>query len=126
MNAVSQAIEELLGRASGPMHLRLVMQPLMAAILAIKAGKRDAKAGAPPYLWSIFTSPEERAILLRSGWKDFSKAFVIAFVIDTVYQLVALKSFHPLQGVIVAIALCAVPYLLLRGPASRLFGRSGS
>lgn len=41
----SRAIEQLLGRASGPLHLRLVIQPIMATILAIRAGLRDAREG---------------------------------------------------------------------------------
>ena len=38
--------EQLMARVSGPMHFRLYLQPGMAAVLAIIAGLKDAKAGA--------------------------------------------------------------------------------
>ena len=40
--------EGLIGRSSGPMHFRLFVQPLMATILAIRAGWADAWEVARP------------------------------------------------------------------------------
>jgi hypothetical protein len=41
----------LIGREHGPLAFRLVLQPKVAALLAIRAGVRDAKAGRPPHGW---------------------------------------------------------------------------
>ena len=119
-DSFSQAVQELLGRSSGPLHARLLIQPLVASVLAIKAGLRDAKAGDPPFLWTVLTKSDERKPLVRSAWKDISKLFIIAMVLDTVYQFLVLKEFRILQTLIVAIVVAVIPYSLLRGIVTRL------
>jgi hypothetical protein len=120
VTAVTTAVDQLLGRASGPMHARLIMQPVIASFLAFRAGIRDAREDNPAFFWSVLTNKEERRILLQSGWKDISKVFVIAVILDTVYQIVALREFSLLQTLIVAIAVAVVPYTIVRGPTNRI------
>jgi hypothetical protein len=117
---VTSAVDQLLGRASGPMHARLIMQPVMASFLAVRAGLRDAREGNPAFFWSVLTNKEERRLMLQSGWKDLSKIFAIAMILDTVYQIIALHEFSLLQTLIVAIAVAVVPYTIVRGPANRI------
>ena len=124
-DAVKTAVEELLGRASGPLHFRLIMQPIVAALLAIKAGKRDADAGEPAFLWELFTRPEQRSRLVASAWKDIGKIFIVALVLDTAYQLIVVRSFHLVQTLIVGTVLAILPYALLRGPVARLMRGRG-
>lgn len=62
-----RAAENMLARMSGPMKFRLLPQPTMAALLAIHSGLKDAKAGNPPYFWTIATDPRARAALLKDG-----------------------------------------------------------
>jgi len=120
MDALSRAVDELMGRASGPMHLRLILQPSMATFLAIRAGIRDARKGQSPFLWTFLTVPGERKPLAKTVWKDIGKIFVIALLLDTIYQVIALHQFRILQTLLVAIVLAIVPYVLLRGPVSRI------
>jgi len=47
--------EDLIGRVGGPITFRLILQPSIAAILAIRDGLKDAKAGRPLYFWSLFS-----------------------------------------------------------------------
>ena len=61
--------ENLIGRVGGPLNFRLMLQPMMGAILAVRAGLKDAREGSPPYTWDIFTDPVNRGKLLRDGWK---------------------------------------------------------
>ena len=119
-DALKRAIDELLGRASGPMHLRLIMQPLMATFFAIRAGLRDARAGEPPFLWAYIKNPDARGRLVKSAWKDIGKVFVIAILLDTVYQIIALHQFRVVQTLLVAFVLAVLPYVLVRGPVSRI------
>src|SRR5262249_1737990 len=42
-----------LARASAPMKFRFVLQPLMAALVAIRDGRKDARAGRAPYIWAL-------------------------------------------------------------------------
>lgn len=124
MEAISEilnrAIEQLLGRTSGPLHVRLLIQPIVATILAIRAGLRDAREGKPAFFWTILTSPEERQILIHSGWKDIGKLFIVAIVLDTIYQLIVIRGFYVVQALIVAIVIAVLPYTLLRGLVTRL------
>jgi hypothetical protein len=50
-----RAAQNLIDRISGPMNFRFILQPVMASIFAIIAGLKDAKAGKPPYFWSLLT-----------------------------------------------------------------------
>ncbi len=117
---LARAVEELLGRASGPFHFRLLLQPLMASIFAVRAGIGDAKAGRPPFFHTLLRDPAARGGLLRSMMKDVGKVFLLAIVLDVVYQVVALKTVHPLQVLLVAVVLAILPYVILRGPVERI------
>lgn len=120
LEVLSRGIEQLLGRASGPLHFRLVIMPIVVTVLAIRAHLRDVREGQPVYLGAFIRSPTERRRLLRSGLKDFGKVFIVACVLDTTYQILVLRAFHPVQMLIVAVACAIVPYFLIRGPVTRL------
>lgn len=113
-------IENLIDRVSGPMKLRGVLQPLMAAIFAIMAGLKDARLGNTPYFWSLFTNPAARMDLIKDGWKDVSKVFILALILDTVYQVIVLGFVYPGEAIIVAFVLAILPYLILRGLVTRI------
>ena len=42
---LSRAVEQLIGRASGPLHFRLFIMPIVVTVLGIRAGLRDAREG---------------------------------------------------------------------------------
>jgi hypothetical protein len=115
--------DALMGRVGGPMTFRLVLQPLVAATIGIRAGLRDARTGRPPYFWAAVTDATRRREHLRDGWRDIVKVFVFAAVLDGVYQYFVLHWFHPLQAATVAATLALIPYLLTRGPVCRLARR---
>jgi hypothetical protein len=110
-------------RVSGPMKVRFLLQPTMAAILAIRSGLKDARAGNPPYFWTLATDPTARAALLKDGWKSVGKVFVLAFTIDIVYQLIELHFLYPAEAVTIAFLLAIVPYLIVRGLVTRIVSR---
>jgi hypothetical protein len=112
--------ENMVGRSSGPMHLRLVIQPAVAGVLAIRAGLKDAREGRPAFLWAAITNAAYRPELLRQGVQDVGKVFVVAVVLDAVYQLIVLRGVFLLELLVVATVLAIVPYVLVRGPVSRL------
>ena len=112
--------QEIAGRPDGPMAFRFYLQPLMAMLLAVRDGIQDAREGRPAYFWALFTDEPHRRELLRSGWSSIGKVCILALVLDTVYQLLVFRGLRPLQGLIVAVLLALVPYVLLRGPVNRL------
>jgi hypothetical protein len=117
---LNRGAEQLVGRASGPMHVRLLIQPLMSTILAYRAGVRDAKQGRAPFLWSVLTQSAERRNLVRSGWQDVNRLFILAIVLDVTYQGIVLHTLYPVQAVLVAFTVAVVPYVLFRGVVTRL------
>ena len=116
-------VHNMVDRVSGPMKFRLFMQPTMAVIFAIRSGLKDARAGDPPYFWTLATDPAARAALLKDGWKSVGKLFVVALALDVVYQIIELHFVYPGEAVIVAFVLAIVPYLILRGLVTRLMSR---
>ena len=52
--------EQLIDRPAGPMAFRFILQPAMAAIVAMRDGIADAKAGRSAYFWTLLTNPSER------------------------------------------------------------------
>jgi hypothetical protein len=116
--------EHLMDRVTGPMKFRLILQPIMASIFAIKAGLHDARAGRPPYFWSLFTDPAHRVDMLKEGWKGVGKVFVLALVLDVVYQIIVMRFVYPGEALITAVILAIVPYLALRGLVTRFSRKS--
>jgi hypothetical protein len=112
--------ENLSDRVTGPMKFRLVLQPVMATIFAVVSGLNDAKVGNPPYFWALVTHPEHRRDMLRDGWKSVGKVFILAFVLDCIYQVIVQRFVYPGEALIVAFLLAIVPYLLLRGLVTRI------
>ena len=119
LEALSENVERLLGRAGGPLNFRFVMMPIVVTVLAVRAHLRDVREGKPIFFGAFVTSPTERRRLLRSGLKDFGKVFIVACVLDTTYQLLVFRSFFPLEMLIVAVVCAIVPYFLIRGPVTR-------
>ena len=102
------------------MSFRLVLQPAMAMIFAIRDGRKDAREGRPAYFYSLFTDAENRLNRLRDGFKAVSRVFVLAIVMDLIYQLIVLRWVYLPQALIVAFILAFLPYILLRGPVNRI------
>jgi hypothetical protein len=120
---LTRFFENLIDRVSGPMKFRLILQPLMAIIFAVRAGLKDAKEGKVPYNWALISDPDHRRALLRSGWKSAGKVFVMAIIIDLVYQWIVFRRFYPFEALLVAVILAFIPYLLIRGPVTRIVRR---
>jgi hypothetical protein len=117
---LAQVGHELIGRWEGPFAFRFIIQPVMAALLALRAGLRDARAGRPPFGWSAITDPDHRAALLKDWWKDVAKLFGVAIVVDLIYGFIVFHAVRPVQPLIIAMAVALPPYLLVRGPTNRI------
>lgn len=123
-NFLSTFWTDFLARFDGPLHFRLFVQPLMAIVFAVRDGTRDAREGHSAYLWTLLTDSAQRRYLLESGWKGISKVFVLAVVLDVVYQLIVWREVKPVQALLTAAVLALIPYALLRGPVNRAVGSS--
>jgi hypothetical protein len=114
---------DLLGRLTGPLEFRLYLQPAVAVIYAFRDGRRDAVAERPPYLRELIANPLRRGELLYEGWKSIARVFLLAVIIDVVYQHLALPAIYPDEALIASFTLAVIPYLLMRGPVNRIWLR---
>jgi hypothetical protein len=118
--------ENFISRTEGPMYFRFIIQPLMSLIFAIIAGIRDAKNNTVPYLWRFKIAKGNRKEVAKEAWKSVGKVFIIATILDIIYQLVVIYShktqerFYPLESLLVAFVLAIVPYIIFRGPVNRI------
>ncbi len=117
---LSRLWDNLAGRSSGPLNFRLLLQPTVASYLAIRAGLADARNGRPPFLWAAITNRVARRELSSEAWRDVGKVFIFAAVLDTIYQLVEQHGVYLFELLIVSTLLGLVPYVLVRGPATRV------
>lgn len=115
--------DNLQERISGPMSVRLYIQPAMAAFFAIRSGLKDAREGKPPYFWSLFSDADHRRELIRDGWKSIGKVFVLAVILDAVYQFVVERFIYPIEALVIAFIVAIIPYLVLRGLVTRIVRR---
>ena len=111
-------LEYLIGRIDGPMWIRIIIQPLVAAIIGLRSAAKDFREGRPSYYWSLIADKARRHALLMEGWKEIAKVFVVAVAIDMIYQLAVLRWVYPLQSVVVASVLALLPYVVVRGFAN--------
>jgi hypothetical protein len=102
------------------MTFRLMLQPLMAGLIALRAGRKDAREGRLPYFWSLLYDSGARLALLHEGWKDIVRVFILAIIMDLIYQLIVLRWCYPMEAMVVAISVAVIPYLVVRGLINRL------
>jgi hypothetical protein len=117
----------LLARIEGPFSLRFIVQPLVALFFAFRDGVRDAREGQSPYFWALFTEPAHRRAMIESGWKSIGKVFIVAIVLDFIFQYVVFHDIRVIGALLAGVILALIPYFLLRGPINRLmrFGQQG-
>ena len=120
-SVIARVAHDMVSRVTGPMHFRLLLQPGMATFFAIRDGLKDARECKPPYFWGLFTDKGQREEMVENGWKSVGKVFILAIVLDVVYQLIEHRwTVYPGEAALVAIILAILPYLLIRGPVNRI------
>ena len=111
---------DLVERPDEPMRFRFILQPLMAAIAAIRDGREDARSGRSPYLMTVLRNPQERVGRLREGLNATARIILLGMAMDVIYQLLVFKTFYPDQALVVALVLAFVPYVIIRGLVLRV------
>ncbi len=113
-------VDNFVGRLDGPLHFRFVVQPLMAVVFAVLDGWKDAKGRKPAYFWAMMVAPDHRRELLKDGWKHFGKIFILAIILDVIYQIKVHHAFYPVETLLTALVLAILPFVLVRGPVNRV------
>lgn len=112
--------QHLVERFDGPLNFRLIVMPVVVTVLAIRAGLRDAREGRPSFLAGIVSNPAARPRILLSAVGDVGRIFIVAIVLDSIYQIAVVRTFYLGELLFVAVACAIVPYLVMRGPAALL------
>ena len=105
------------------MSFRLILQPAVAILLALRAGMRDAREGRPSFLWAVLSDPSRRRELVNQGWKDVGNVFLVALALDSIYQVLVHSGIYALELLLAATILALVPYVVVRGLVTRLARR---
>jgi hypothetical protein len=109
----------LVERPEGPLSFRFVLQPMMAAVVAILDGLKDARTVRSPFFRAILFEPQHRMVRVVEALNAVARIILLGLVMDIIYQLLALKRFYPAEAVIVALLLAVIPYVVLRGLITR-------
>lgn len=104
----------------GPGKFRFFIQPLIAILLGFRDGRLDAKEGRPPYFLHLLKNPQLRPELWKSGFSSFAKPFILAWIVDTAFQILVLGHWNPFEALIVALCLIVLPYAMARGLTNRM------
>ena len=114
---------DLLARPDGPFAFRLVVQPIIALLLALRDGVHDAKTGRSPYFWSVLHDPPERARRVREALTATAKVGGLALALDAIYQFNVRGWVYPGEALGIALVLALIPYSATRGPVDRIARR---
>ena len=71
----------------------------------------------------MLRSPEKRAGRLREGLNATARIILLGIAMDVVYQIIVLRTFYPVEALIVSLLVAFVPYLAMRGPVARIARR---
>ncbi len=91
----------------------------MAVVFAIRAGIRDARENKPTFLGCAISNPGSWRARMRQSWKDVGTVFIVALILDSIYQVVVHSGIFALELLITATVLALVPYMVLRDLVSR-------
>lgn len=95
----------------------------MSLIYAVIAGIRDAKAGKQPFVINgliLGKTKRSRGELLKELWKDVGKVFILAVIMEVIFEIIEFKSVYPFEVLKVSFFLAILPYLIFRGLVDRV------
>ena len=123
LDTIERLFRQVAARPGSPMSFRFILQPAMAAIAAIHGARKDMRLGRPPYMWTLLHRPQERLGRLRAAANATARIILLGLVMDTIYQVIVLERFYPVEAVVIALLLAFVPYVVLRGLLLRIMRR---
>lgn len=107
-------------RLTGPGRFRFVLQPALAIAIGIGAGRADARAGRPPYVYALLLGGEGRGELMREAFRSIAHLLLAGVLVDSVCQWLILGASYPGAALVVGPVLIALPYSVARALANRV------
>lgn len=121
MDSSLDIIGRMIARFTGPMHVRLILQPVMAIILGARDGVHDARAGMPAFLSDLCTQPAGRKRHLKSAIERLLIPCIVAIVLDGIAQYLIFQKVRILGAIVLGVTIMGLPYALARELANRIF-----
>ena len=110
--------------SSGKGQIRLIVQPIMAMLLGVRVGVRDAKLGKAPFFLRLVRSKEERhRDVFRESLRDGALPICVAVIVDGILQRLTLGYIRPVAALVVGALLAWVPFVVVRALANRAWRR---
>jgi hypothetical protein len=109
------------GMFGGSFQIRLILQPVLAMLLGLRFGIRDAKQGYEPFLRRLAHGAGGRGALFKQSLRDAIIPLCIGFVIDSILQKLINHRIRPLAAVFVAVLLVYLPFVIVRALANRIW-----
>ena len=119
----SQFFGDMLARLHGPGRFRFILQPTVAILLGIRDGRKDARAGAVPFLWGVIFHRELRPQLLKHMFASVRNLVSIAILLDLISQYLIFRMLRPGAALILGPVLIAAPYSCARALSNRISRR---
>jgi hypothetical protein len=120
MDSSVAVFQRFIERLTGPMHVRFIVQPVMAIILGIRDGLRDAREGRTPFLQDLCTRPEGRAGKLKETLVRLLIPLIVAIMLDAVVQYMLFERVRVLGAIVVGTLIMGLPYSIARGITNRI------
>ena len=112
--------QDLPRRLTGPGRLRFIIQPIVAVLLGVRAGRADARAGRPPYVLALIAHPQHRRQMLAETGRALVNIVLVGILLDVVSQWLILGVAHPGAAFVVGPVLIASPYTVARAASNRI------
>jgi len=109
------------GMFGGRFQIRLFLQPLLALLLGIRFGLRDARQGKTPFFLSLFEGKGHGTALLKQGLRDAIIPLCVAVIIDGILQRMILGHIRLLGALFVGALLVFLPFVIGRGVSNRIW-----
>jgi hypothetical protein len=110
---------DLFTRPDGPLSFRFIMQPCVAALLALRDGVRDGQSSGPTFLVALVTGAKGRRALMRDAMQRIGRLLIVALTLDAIYQGYVFGKVYPGEAVLVAFIFAFLPYAITRGIVAR-------
>ena len=107
------------GMFGGKFQIRLILQPLLAMLLGLRFGIRDAKAGKPPFFQALMHEKGDRGAILKEAMRDAIIPLVVALILDSILQHMINGRVRPVAAAVVGGILVFLPFLIVRALMNR-------
>ncbi len=118
--AFARGWENLVGRWGGPMSFRLLVQPAVAILFAVRLASRTLDRTSHHFCGPRSPNPASLRKRSRQVWTDVGKVFIVAVILDSIYQVVVHAGIFTLELLITATVLALLPYVVSRGLVTRI------